>query len=37
MRGGLLFGLASVIAAVGLWRVWMIGAKSGEKGRVAKP
>ena len=37
MRGGLLFGLVSVIAAVGLWRLWMIGTKSGEKGRVAKP
>jgi hypothetical protein len=36
VRGGLMFGLVSVIAAVALWRVWMIGAKAREQRQVAK-
>ena len=28
-RGGLLFGLASVILGVAVWRAWLIGAKAG--------
>ena len=28
IRGGLLFGLVSVIAGVAVWRIWMIGAKA---------
>ena len=30
LRGGLLFGLVSVISAVVLWRIWMIGARPRE-------
>jgi hypothetical protein len=37
IRGGLLFGLVTVISGVVLWRLWMIGTGSGGKGRVAKP
>ena len=29
LRGGILFGLVSVISGVGLWRVLLIGRKSG--------
>ena len=28
IRGGLLFGLVSVIVGVAVWRVWMIGARA---------
>jgi len=28
IRGGLLFGLVSVIAGVAVWRIWMIGANA---------
>ena len=28
-RGGLLFGLITIIAGVGLWRILMVGAESG--------
>ena len=35
MRGGLLFGLVSVIVGVAVWRVWLIGVKTDEKAQVA--
>jgi hypothetical protein len=37
IRGGLLFGLVSVIVGVAVWRAWMIGAKTGGKAHVAEP
>ena len=37
IRGGLLFGLVSVIAAVALWRLWMVSAKRREHAPVDKP
>jgi len=36
VRGGLMFGLVSVIAAVVVWRLWMIGAGRREKRSVAE-
>jgi hypothetical protein len=30
LRGGIIFGLVSVISGVGLWRVLLIGRKSGK-------
>jgi len=30
MRGGLFFGIVSVISGVGVWRLLLIGTKSGE-------
>ena len=36
IRGGLLFGLVSVIVGVAVWRTWLIGAKTDRKAHVAE-
>ncbi len=36
IRGGIFFGIVAVISGVGVWRIVMIGTKSGEQGTVTE-